>query len=93
MMVRHGCQNIAETLTIENLDSYNLFSGRLNRLLKTRSDEEMQGLRVYYLEASPEDQIIIEHIMEERKTTELFTIKRLIQEFKNIEPSISSGVL
>lgn len=93
LMEQHSCENISETLTAENLGNYNVFVGILNQRAATRGELRVRSLRVYYLEASREDQLIIERIMDEQRATELSDIKLLIAEFKKIEPAISSGVL
>lgn len=93
LMEQHSCKNIDETLTAENLGNYNIFIGILNQRAATRGDLRVQSLRVHYLEAPREDQLIIERIMDARRTTELSEVKALVSEFKRIEPAISSGVL
>jgi hypothetical protein len=93
LLEQYACKNILETLTVENLDRYNMFANRLDQRAATRGELRVRSLRVFYLEANREDQLIIERIVDERRTTELFEIKRLIPEFKNIESALSSGVL
>jgi hypothetical protein len=93
LLEQYACENISETLTVENLGNYNIFTGILNQRAATRGELRVRALRVYYLEASREDQLIIERIVSERRTTELSEIKRLIPELKNVESALSSGVL